>query len=308
MNMNDLIAFLTSQEIMFVYLISAIACIISFVVYFIRKKSELLRRRHNTKELNKLVEEVRERVPVEDTPVAYSSPVIQSVEEMHPTIEVLDLDGNDEFEYTSIEPDQETARLELQRLKDELKAQEEKERAEELARLEQERLEAERQAKLESEKEEVINIDEYEDNQEATAIISLDELLEKSRDLYSINELNQYASDNSQPISIQDLEKQMSRSVTKYEEPFVIENVVVDDEVVEVVNEEPVIIETHEVVEPVHSKFKATPIISPIFGIERTPSEDNSLALENTANYEKLDAQIKKQNEFSMTLKEFQKN
>lgn len=308
MNMNDLIAFLTSQEIMFVYLISASACIISLVVYFIRKKSELLRRRHNTKELNKLVEEVRERVPVEETPVN-NELVIQSVEEMHPTIEVLDLDGNDEFEYTSIEPDQETARLELQRLKDELKAQEEKERAEELERLEQERLEAERLAKLEAEKEEVINIDAYEDNQEATAIISLDELLEKSRDLYSINELNQYASDNNQPISIQDLEKQMSRSVTKYEEPFVIENVVVDDdEVVEEVNEEPVIIETHEVVEPVHSKFKATPIISPIFGIERTPSEDNSLALENTANYEKLDAQIKKQNEFSMTLKEFQKN
>jgi hypothetical protein len=56
------------------------------------------------------------------------------------------------------------------------------------------------------------------------------------------------------------------------------------------------------------SVFKPSPIISPIYGIEKNPSEDNSLALENTANYEKLDQQLQKSNDFAMTLKEFQKN
>ena len=304
MNMEDLVAFLTSQEILFVYLISLVACVISFVVYIVRKKSELLRRRHNTKELNKLVEEVREQIPEVENKVAYSEPVIQSVVEVKPGVEVLgEVKEEDVLEYTTIEPDQETAKLELQKLKEELIAQEEKERKEELARIQEE------------EQQEVVNVDEYEDNQEANAIISMDELLEKSRELYSINELNQYANDNNQPISIQDLEKQMSKSVTKYEEPFIIENVIIDDgediEEVETttVVEEPVVVSRYEVKENnVENKFKNSPIISPIFGIERNPSEDNSLALENTANYDKLDAQIKNNNDFSMTLKEFQKN
>ena len=53
--------------------------------------------------------------------------------------------------------------------------------------------------------------------------------------------------------------------------------------------------------------FKSTPVISPIFGIETHEVEGESIALENTANYEKLDAEIKKTNEFLSTLKELQK-
>ena len=54
------------------------------------------------------------------------------------------------------------------------------------------------------------------------------------------------------------------------------------------------------------SAFKKSPVISPIYGIER--SEDDYLELENTANYDKLDEEIRKTNEFLMTLKELQKN
>ena len=297
--MNDLVDFLTSQEILFVYLISALACILCLIVYLVQKKSELFRRRQNTKELNKLVEQVKERTLQVDNNIIYTEPVIHSVEEVKPAIEVLEEnDSNDveeiveeeeKLEYTTIEPDQETARLELQKLKEELEKQEEKERQEAMAM-----------------QEETINIDEYEDDMEATAIISMDELLEKSRELYNINELSQYANDMNQPISIQDLEKQMSKSVTKYDEPFIIENVVVDEgiEEIEEVEGKPEV----KVDVEVEKRFKSSPIISPIFGIEKNPSEDNSLALENTANYEKLDQQLQKSNDFAMTLKEFQKN
>ena len=297
--MNDLVDFLTSQEILFVYLISALACILCLIVYLVQKKSELFRRRQNTKELNKLVEQVKERTLQVDNNIIYTEPVIHSVEEVKPAIEVLEEnDSNDveeiveeeeKLEYTTIEPDQETARLELQKLKEELEKQEEKERQEAMAM-----------------QEETINIDEYEDDMEATAIISMDELLEKSRELYNINELSQYANDMNQPISIQDLEKQMSKSVTKYDEPFIIENVVVDEGIEEI--EEVEVKPEVKVDVEVEKRFKSSPIISPIFGIEKNPSEDNSLALENTANYEKLDQQLQKSNDFAMTLKEFQKN
>jgi len=54
-------------------------------------------------------------------------------------------------------------------------------------------------------------------------------------------------------------------------------------------------------------KFHNSPIISPIYGIEKINNvEKNDLELENTANYEKLDQEIKKTNEFLMTLKDLQ--
>ena len=50
------------------------------------------------------------------------------------------------------------------------------------------------------------------------------------------------------------------------------------------------------------TKFKSSPFISPVFGIEKS----NELELENTANFEKFDQEIKKTNEFITTLKELQ--
>ena len=54
-------------------------------------------------------------------------------------------------------------------------------------------------------------------------------------------------------------------------------------------------------------KFERSPVISPIYGIERKETIEE-MELENTANYEKLDEEIKKTNEFLMTLRELQKN
>ena len=49
-------------------------------------------------------------------------------------------------------------------------------------------------------------------------------------------------------------------------------------------------------------------MISPVYGIEHpNTSSATDIELENTANYEKLDEEIRKTNEFLMTLKELQK-
>ena len=282
--MNDFIQFLTSKEIMAVYVISGVVCFICLVVYIYQKTSERIRRKNNTRELNKLIEEVRERVPVEEETISYEEPVLEEIEvlddgvsvsDMLSTIkeeeEVLEVEDPvietpevEEFEYTSIEPDIETARKELERLTKELEAQE----------------------KLE--KENVVPVSKFEEEQEANAIISVDELLKRGKELYEVNE-EMYQDTGDEPISIQEVEQLM-----KKEEKVV-------PEVIEKKEEKKV--EKQPIKEEI-KRFKSTPFISPIYGIEKK----HELELENTANYDKLDEQIKKSNEFVMSLKEFQNN
>ena len=54
------------------------------------------------------------------------------------------------------------------------------------------------------------------------------------------------------------------------------------------------------------TKYKPTPFISPIFGLEK--ENKTNLELENTADYDKLDEEIRKTNEYIMTLQELQNN
>ena len=55
------------------------------------------------------------------------------------------------------------------------------------------------------------------------------------------------------------------------------------------------------------TKFKNSPIISPVFGID-VQEKINAIELENTANLGKLDEEIRKTNEFLNTLRELRKN
>ena len=316
----DIVEFLTSKEIIVVYIIAAVACLLCFIIYLVEKHNDRGRKRHNTKELNKLVEQIKEEVeivPEEEV----TEPVLQLVEEVIEPVEektvepveevskeetnVVEVSSIDDFfdeditsiveeistevkrelnieddnvellepveelEYTSIEPDVNVAKEELHKITEELKEQEEK-------------------------KEEVIEnsrLTDYEIEQEETAIISLEELVKKSKELYEANELTQYNDEGNEPISINDLEVISGREAEPITSPFEISTVV--GEVKE------------EVVEPEVKKFKNSPFISPVYGIEKTEAV-NDLELENTANYEKLDAEIKKTNEFLMTLKELQ--
>lgn len=402
--MKELLEFLTSKEIMVVYIVAGLACLLCFIIYLVEKNNEKLKRKQNTKELNRLVEAIKEEAPeLVQTPVMVEQPILQKIEskdevssvsellestaemeklgtekieaEVEPesgvsevntlVIEPMDIvtevveeieaeeevvepvvvqttsvvsepvamdtpvvsevkeeKVEEELQYTSIEPDQATARLELEKLTEELRKQEEQE------------------AEVQN-----IALTNYEEEQEENAIISLDELVKKSKEMYEANELTQYADEGNEPISLQDLEKKLGeQKTTSYDEPFIIENIVSEedlkDETLEInqevamnnpvsaieetintvtVNAQQPVIEAKTTVidstpktvatSPISDskKFKSSPIISPIYGIEKTNSSSNELELENTANYEKLDEEIKKTNEFLMTLKELQK-
>ncbi|MBQ3511758.1 MAG: hypothetical protein IJA30_05610 [Bacilli bacterium] len=378
--MNELIGLLTSKEIIVVYIVAAVACALGFTIYIIDKNYYKRKQRHNTKELNKLVEEVNEIIeneyeeeskeevfntPVLETiePVTYSAkvneeiivetPIVSeikveevkqevveeefieqledeelepiSIEEIVPdTIEeepvVEEVKVEEELTYTSIEPNRQQAQEELMRLTLELEKAEQEQKN--------------------------IDLTAYEEEQEENAIISLDELVAKSKEMYEANEVTQYADEGNEPISLEDLERRMNKvqeevaaiesieepisvtEITAYDEPVITETfdlnaiipaleekleepqqMVLDD--FNSIKVEPVVEETKiEPVRPAYQatkKFERSPVISPIYGIERQETKEE-LELENTANYEKLDEEIKKTNEFLMTLRELQKN
>lgn len=344
--MNELIEFLTSKEIIIVYIVASLACFLCFIIYLVEKNNDRLRRKQNTKELNKLVEEIHEKttnntelieepVIIEEHIIEESNKEAASVIELLESTNEIKIDTNLteninnqleninepkiivpesinsielnekleespikeeslELEYTSIEPDPETAKQELEKLTEELRKQE-----------------------MQPEN---ITLTNYEEEQEENAIISLEELVKKSKEMYAANEVTQYADEGNEPISLKDLEKRMKDvNTASYEEPFIIENVVKDEIVNEEVTPEVLEIESSKAINEnvvntslvedlTKRKFQSSPIISPIYGIEKQKSINSSeLELENTANYEKLDEEIKKTNEFLMTLKELQK-
>ena len=306
--MNDLLEFLTSEEIRVVYIIALGSCLLCFIIYLVERNNIKARQRHNTKELNKLVEEVQEEMPQEEPTVMYEEPILETIKE--DTVEMLEEDNK--LEYTSIEPDQETARLELERLKEELQRQVELLEEEPIIEELEENVQEPVIQNVEPVVEEVkiqddnnISLTMFEEQQEQEAIISLEEWLKKSKTMYDANELTQYADEGNVPISLQELERQVGKNSEALTDTFKIENVVSNEEVLEEVKPEAKTIKMDDfnTISEV-KKFKSSPIISPIYGIERP--NDNDLELENTANYEKLDAEIKKTNEFIVTLKELQ--
>ncbi len=386
--MRDLIEFLTSQEIMIVYAIAFGLCIFCVISYIVKINSSKYRMKNNTRELNKLVGEIKEKTSEEeagylsDKEDSFQEPVlenvttnndnsvdeassviellestaelqstvnnqnnsqeVESIEDLEPIIiepivslensvntvdtnkietnkveesELVSNEGETEFisqekeekqeevlQYTSVEPSPEDARRELDRLKEELTLQQAQE-----------------------DEMENIALNNYEEEQEANAIISLEELVKKSKDMYEANELTQYADEGNEPISLQDLERKLDKKASELEDTFVLENVVPESELLEAEEEsnEAVIVSSEAIktntVNTVSTrempeisserKFKSSPIISPIYGIEKkdTDMSPTELELENTANYDKLDEEIKKTNEFLMTLRELQK-
>lgn len=302
--MDEFLEFLTSQEAIVVYLIAGVACLICLIVYFVEKNNVKIKQRHNTRELNKLVEQVKNEANIEDTPDSFVEPVISPINESASRediiVDPISIQEEEQLQYTSIEPDMETAQLELQKITEELKRQEEAEKEEVV------------QVEVETENHDLSN---YEEQQEENAIISLEELVQKSKDMYAQNELTQYVDEGNEPISLKELEEKAVLSKPKFEDEFSIQNVVPAEEVVEVMEEARPTVKlddfntieaTTTAVEPV-KRFKSSPIISPIFGIEKDENKDTNMELENTANYDKLDAEIKRTNEFLLTLKDLQK-
>ena len=162
--------------------------------------------------------------------------------------------------------------------------------------------------KLNEEEKQNIEPTKYETEQEENAIISLDELLAKGKTLVEQNEVTQYQDDGNEPISISELEERYRNKE---------ENVEVLDTEDEVKSEKPKVSiddflsanANKETVQAYQNKstYHPSPIISPIYGIEKEPINKNTtLELENTANYQKFDEEIRKTNEFLSKLKELQ--
>lgn len=354
--MNDLINLLTSKEIIIVYIVAGVACFLYFIIYLIDKSYYKRKQKQNTRELNKLVEDINIELQKEEPsnleavetiePVTYVEPVLveepvtiepivpekvepvavdevkevekiedvsQKTNEINNIVENSDVEiieatkeepvvvletleepeQKEEITYTAIEPNKEEAQEELRRLTEE----------------------------LEKAEEETKNIDltSYEEAQERDAIISLDELIKKSKEMYESNELTQYEDEGNEPISLADLEKKFKEAnevvnaietEKTYEEPVLIENIEESVKEEQLVIDDFINVKVEEPKRPVYQenvKYKPSPIISPIYGIEKEPSKTD-IELENTANYEKLDEEIKKTNEFLMTLRELQKH
>ena len=132
--MNDLLEFLTSKEAVIVYVVAGVACLLCLLVYLIERNNVRLKQRHNTRELNKLVNQVKEEANIPDEVVQYEEPVLEKIEDVSNEevpirdeiiVEPLSNPEVEELQYTSIEPDQATAQLELKKLTEELKRQEE---------------------------------------------------------------------------------------------------------------------------------------------------------------------------------------
>jgi hypothetical protein len=131
-------------------------------------------------------------------------------------------------------------------------------------------------------------------NDEDDAIISYEELKKSQTFGYTDEEMENYVDEENAIISIEELEK------------LYLESQKID---VEVEQEKEVLFEMKKVEDlpkiADSNDFKQSPMISPVYGRTKTEQE---LVLEQTANLEKLNEEIKKTNEFLKTLKDLKKN
>ncbi len=223
---------------------------------------------------------VKEQSPALSNSIKEPIPVAKSAPK---PIEILDVDDekqDQQIEYKEEVYTKTEAQQELERL------------TEELRKAEQEAIE------------ETITLTEFEAEQEENAIISLEELLQKGKTLTSQNEITQYQDEGNEPISLTELEKRYQQEqVTMDEIPSpslepAPQKVVLDD----------FYTATKLQAYQAKSRYQPSPVISPIFGIEEEHlAKPTALELENTANYEKLDEEIRKTNEFLAKLRELQK-
>lgn len=251
-----------------------------------------------------IIEEIEEKplvIPIEEYEATKSIEDIYT--EVKEKVESLEVAPEEEqLKYTDIEPNKEEAIAELKKVTENL-------------------IKKEEEKQLGSEN---IELTKFEEEQEENAIISMDELLKKSNELYEKNEITQYEDEGNEPISLQDLELRMNNiksdmMAIEDEEQNEVEPIITEDvspiynlkqpdasmKTPKVVLDDFDTISKSDKIYRDDIVFKSSPIISPIFGIEDNISS-NDMMFENTANYDKFDAEIKKTNEFIVTLKELQ--
>lgn len=341
--MAALTEFLASKEVFIVVMVAISICVVG-TIYFVLEKIYKSRKEVQTTDMenkivrvseNRIVVEpaVEESIPVEKEEVVVPiveeekeivSEPIQEVKEEKPLvipIEEFEKQQEEEAEKEVIEelivPTVETIYTEV---KEQVEKEEKIEKVEELVYTEIEPNVEEAKEELrkateelmktqEMQEQENIELTKFEEEQEENAIISMDELMQKSKVLYEQNEVTQYEDEGNEPISLKDLELRMNQIKIEAEK---IEQEEEKTEVI-TVQEEPVKVKLDDFntvsLKDAYKEdriFKSSPVISPIFGIEKDNGTTN-MELENTANYEKFDDEIKKTNEFLAVLRDLQK-
>ncbi len=269
--MSNLVDFLTSTEIIVVYIVTLVTILLCLIIYLFDKGAERRKQKQNTKELNRIVveeeptTETQEEVQYAEEPILVESSVstietstINDLKEEEPEIEELVIDDEAEeiLTYTNIEPNKEEATAELMKLTETLEKS--------LNEAEQDNIN--------------ISVQKYEEDQEKDAIISYDELLQRTRELNLNNEVLK-VEDNNEKVA-----------------PVIIKEAT-DEDIKTIENT------TYTEEQNTEHKFKSSPIISPVYGIS-----NNEIEIENTANFDKLDAELLKSNLFLDKLKKFKEN
>ena len=138
-----------------------------------------------------------------------------------------------------------------------------------------------------------VTFDDYNDDEES-AIISYEELKNAKSFGYTDDEMEKYLDEKDAIISIQELEKLYLESqninVSNTEETKIDFEMKRVEDLPEIADK---------------NNFQNSPFISPVYGMAKTEQE---IVLEQTANLEKLNEEIKKTNEFLKTLKDLKKN
>lgn len=155
------------------------------------------------------------------------------------------------------------------------------------------------------------SIEQYENAQEENAIISFDELDKANVATYTDEDMELYKDEGNEPISIQELDKLYAQISVTETTPIVaveeesITTINIEQEKIKDVELKEVMAEQEINQEKEDKSFQSTPFISPVYGVSKT---EDSLLLEQTANLEKLNEEIKKTNEFLNVLRELKKN
>ena len=140
-------------------------------------------------------------------------------------------------------------------------------------------------------KEDIEENDKIDDEEEA--IISYDELKKSQTFGYTDEEMEKYVDEKDAIISIKELERlylESQQIETTVEEPKIEFEVKKVEDLPQIKDD---------------INFQNSPYISPVYGMSKSEKE---LMLEQTANLEKLNEEIRKTNEFLKTLKDLKKN
>ena len=322
MSFEEIIDFLATKEALIVLALIGLVLFVYFILWFLeymKKHEEKKKLQNNTLELNKLVEEVvlKEQEEIKQNQQAINNiseekanlTISKNVEKNEPIniekeielpTDVININNQKEEVIVKEIPQVELVsfpKTEQEEIKYKDEVYTKKEAKEELQRIKDELQKLE----LEDENDKNAKLTDFERSQEENAIISLDELLKKGQTLTIQNEERGYEDDGNEIISIKELEAKY-RSETKPKEEVI--ELLEDDEVVE----EKIV--TNKNYETIKKPYTPSPVISPIYGISKKEVEpinkNITLELENTANFEKFDEEIRKTNKFLTELKELQ--